>query len=259
MAHDTISEDCLYLNIWTAAKTANEKRPVFVFLHGGGFTEGSGSVPVYDGEGLAKKGLVTVTINYRLGAFGFLSHPELTKESGHNASGNYGLLDQVAALQWIRDNIAAFGGDPSRVTVAGQSAGSMGVHALVASPLAKGLFHRAIAESGGSTLGSSSRNLADAEQDGVRFATSKGAGSLAALRAMTAEQIAAPVQGVRFGPIVDGYFLPAPIDEIVAQGKQNDVPILTGANADEGRISESHHQAGCLSDAGKAALCRGWG
>ena len=234
MAHDAVSEDCLYLNIWTAAKNASEKRPVFVFLHGGGFTEGSGSVPVYDGEGLAKKGLVMVTINYRLGAFGFLSHPELTKESGHNASGNYGLLDQVAALQWIHDNIAAFGGDPSRVTVAGQSAGSMSVHALIASPLAKGLLHRAIAESGGSTLGNSSRNLADAEGDGVRFATSKGADSLAALRAMTAEEIAAPVPGVRFGPIVDGYFLPASIDEIVAQGKQNDVPILTGANADEG-------------------------
>jgi para-nitrobenzyl esterase len=234
MAHDAVSEDCLYLNIWTGAKNSGEKRPVFVFLHGGGFTEGSGSVPVYDGEGLAKKGLVMITINYRLGAFGFFAHPELTKESGHNASGNYGLLDQVAALRWIHDNIAAFGGDPSRVTVAGQSAGSMSVHALIASPLAKGLLHRAIAESGGSTLGGSSRNLADAEQDGVRFATAKGASSLASLRTMPADQIAAPVQGMRFGPIVDGYLLPASIDQIVAQGKQNDVPILTGANADEG-------------------------
>jgi para-nitrobenzyl esterase len=234
MSHDATSEDCLYLNVWTAAKDAGEKRPVFVFLHGGGFTEGSGSVAVYDGEGLAKKGLVVVTINYRLGIFGFFAHPELTEDSGRRASGNYGLLDQVAALRWIHDNIAAFGGDPSRVTVAGQSAGAMSVHALVASPLAKGLLHRAIAESGGSTLNSPMRTLADAQKDGVRFADSKGIVLVGLLRSLTAQEIAAPVPGLRYGPIVDGYFLPASIDEIVAQGKQNDVPFLTGANADEG-------------------------
>lgn len=245
MSHDEISEDCLYLNIWTAAERPGENRPVFVYIHGGGFTEGSGSVAVYDGEGLAKKGLVMVTINYRLGPFGFLAHPELTKESTYGASGNYGILDAVAALQWIRENIAAFGGDPSRVTVAGQSAGSMAVHTLIASPLAAGLIHRGIAESGGSSLGGSSSRLADAEKEGVQFAEQKGASSLADLRAMSAEQVAAPIPApegantaspprLRFRPIVDGYLLPASIDEVFAQGRQNDVPIITGANADEG-------------------------
>jgi para-nitrobenzyl esterase len=248
MAHGAVSEDCLFLNIWTAAKSAGEKRPVFVYVHGGGFNEGSGSVPAYDGEGLARKGLVMITVNYRLGVLGFFSHPELTKESDHDASGNQGLLDIVAALQWIHDNIAAFGGDPARVTVAGQSAGSMAVHALSASPLAEGLMHGGIAESGGSTLGGNSRTLAEAEADGTRFAEQKGARSLAELRGMTVEQLRAPLPapaggapgggrgagGIRFGPIVDRYLLPAPIDEIVAQGKQNDIPILTGANADEG-------------------------
>jgi para-nitrobenzyl esterase len=251
MSHDKVSEDCLYLNIWSGAKNANEKRPVFVFIHGGGFSEGAGSIPVYDGEGLAKKGLVMVTINYRMGVFGFFSHPELTKESDHNASGNQGLLDVVAALDWIRDNIAGFGGDPSNVTIAGQSAGAMAVHDLIASPIAKGLFRRGIAESGGSTLGANARKLADAEAEGARFAETKGAKSLADLRALTPEQLtarpaaaAASASGgrgagaaMRFGPIVDGYLLPDPIDEIVAQGKQNDVPILTGANADEGGAS----------------------
>lgn len=234
MAHDTVSEDCLYLNIWTPASTPGAKLPVFVFIHGGAFTEGSGSVPVYDGEGLARKGLVMVTINYRLGLFGFFTHPELTKESDHNGSGNYGLLDCVAALEWIGANIAAFGGDPARVTIAGQSAGSMAVHALVASPLAKGLFHRAVAESGGSSVGGFSRGLPDAEQDGLRFAGQKGASSLAALRAMTPAQLATTT---RFGLVIDGYLLPAPIDQIVAEGKQSDVPFITGANADEGGAS----------------------
>lgn len=237
MAHDTVSEDCLYLNIWTPARKAKAKLPVFVYIHGGGFNEGSGSVPVYDGEGLAKKGVVMVTINYRLSVFGFFAHPELTEESGRGAAGNYGLLDCLAALEWIRDNIAAFGGDPGRVTVAGQSAGSMAVHALVASPLAKGLLHRAIAESGGSAVGGVSRTRAEAEQAGVQFAQQRGAASLAALRAMTPGQLMAPVAGVpgvRFGVVIDGALLPAPIDEIVAQGKQSDVPFIAGGNADEG-------------------------
>lgn len=159
MAHGAVSEDCLYLNVWTTAR-GGDRRPVFVYIYGGGFTEGSGSVPVYDGEGLAKKGLVVVTFNYRVGPFGFLAHPELTKESGRNASGNYGLLDQVAALQWIHDNIAAFGGDAGRVTIAGQSAGGMSVLALIASPLAKGLFHRAIDQSGGAIAGVNAQNSA---------------------------------------------------------------------------------------------------
>ncbi len=249
MSHDQISEDCLYLNVWTAAKSANEKRPVFVYIHGGGFNEGSGSVAAYNGEGLARKGLVMVTINYRVGVFGLLAHPELTKESEVHASGNYGILDQVAALQWVHDNIAAFGGDPARVTIAGQSAGAQSVHVLTGSPLAKGLFHRAIAESGSSVGGNAQRKLAEAEPDGVRFAETKGAKSLADLRAMTWQQIAAPApaapagatapaaSAIRFGVIVDGYALTAPVTEIFSQGKQNDVPTLTGCNADEGGAS----------------------
>jgi para-nitrobenzyl esterase len=235
MAHGAVSEDCLYLNVWTPAR-AGGRRPVFVWIYGGGFSEGSGSVPVYDGEGLAKKGLVVVTFNYRVGAFGFLAHPELTKESSLHASGNYGLLDQVAALQWVRDNIAAFGGDPGRVTIAGQSAGGMSVEALIASPLAKGLFHRAIDESGGALAGVNAPARAEAEREGLRFAEAKRAGSLADLRAMTAEQIAAPIAVAarfRFSPIVDGYVLTAPVGEIVASGRHNDVPTIAGATAND--------------------------
>ncbi len=236
MAHGEISEDCLYLNIWTAADRPNAKLPVLMWIHGGANTEGSGSVPVYDGEGLARKGLVVVTVNYRLGVLGFFTHPELTAESDRHASGNYALLDLVAALQWIHANIAAFGGDPGRVTVAGQSAGASNTHSLTASPLAKGLFHRAIAESGsGVGGGRGPRSLADAEKEGLRFAEAKGAHSLADLRAMTWKELTAPVPGgFRFGPVVDGYFLPASVEEIFAQGRQNDVPTLTGCNADEG-------------------------
>jgi para-nitrobenzyl esterase len=247
MAFGEVSEDCLFLNVWTPATSRAEKRPVLVYLHGGGFTGGSGQVPVYDGEGLAKKGLVAVTINYRLGVLGFLAHPELTKESGHNASGNYGLMDQVAALQWIRRNIAAFGGDPARVTIAGQSAGGMSVHALIGSPLARGLFQRAIVESGGSSLGGGmtmgGRTLADAETAGVRFAESKGVHSLAELRALTWQKLIEPVPapagargpggGMRFSPIVDGYFSPLAHRDAVQQGTHNDVPVLTGVNLGE--------------------------
>jgi para-nitrobenzyl esterase len=236
MTHGEISEDCLYLNVWTAAKSARAKRPVFVWIHGGANTEGSGAVPVYDGEGLAKKGLLVVTVNYRLGVLGFFAHPELTAESEHKASGNYALLDLVAALEWIHGNIAAFGGDPKRVTIAGQSAGASNAHALTASPLARGLFQRVIAESGSGVGGppGGTRTLADAEKDGVRFAEAKGAHSLAELRAMPWKDLTTPGGGFRFGVVVDGYFLPAPPSEIFAQGKQNDVPTLTGCNADEG-------------------------
>jgi len=251
MPHGVIGEDCLYANVWTPAKSAGAKLPVFVYVYGGAFTGGSGSVALYDGEGLARKGIVVVNFNYRVGIFGFFTHPELTKESEHHASGNYGLLDQVAALQWVRDNIAAFGGDPARVTIGGQSAGASSVHALTASPLAKGLFQRAIAQSG-SSLGSmglmGSRTLADSEQDGVRFATAKGAKSIADLRAMSAEQITAPVQaagGGRGGPgfrvsvVVDGYMLPESVGQVFAEGKQNDVPTLTGLTANDMGITAS--------------------
>jgi para-nitrobenzyl esterase len=244
MAHGAVSEDCLYLNIWTPARVTTERRPVFVYIHGGANREGSGSVPAYDGEGLASRGLVVVTINYRLGVFGFLAHPELTKESPNHASGNYGLLDQIAAVKWVKENIGAFGGDPNRITVAGQSAGASAVHNITASPLAKSLFHRAIAQSGSSLATfAPGRALADQEADGVRFAAAKGAASLAALRAMPAAQVFAPVpappQGTpaaapfRWGTVVDGYALPASVGDVFASGRQNDVVTMTGANADE--------------------------
>jgi para-nitrobenzyl esterase len=244
MTHTPISEDCLYLNVWSAAQSAGEKRPVFVWLYGGGYTEGSSAVPVYDGERLARRGLVVVTVNYRLGVFGFLAHPELTKESDHNASGNYGTLDQIAALQWVQMNIAAFGGDPGRVTIAGQSAGANSVHNLVASPLAKGLFHRAIAESGsGVTSNNRTATLEEAEKGGLKFAESRGAKSIAALRAISWQDL---VSGTRTGnssnfrPIVDGWVLPETLETVTTRGLQNDVPTLTGLNADEGSSSADY-------------------
>jgi para-nitrobenzyl esterase len=238
MTHTEVSEDCLYLNVWTGAKAVGEQRPVYMYIYGGGNTEGSGAVPVYDGEGLAKKGVIVVTVNYRLGILGFFTHPELTKESDVHASGNYALLDLIAALHWIHDNIAAFGGDPNRVTIGGQSAGASNTHSLVASPLAKGLFHGAIAESGSSVNGlglMNARLLADQEQVGVKFAEAKGAHSLANLREMSWKDIVAPVQGLnaRFGTVVDGYVQPMSAGQMFAQGKQNDVPTLTGCNKDD--------------------------
>jgi len=238
MTHNQISEDCLYLNVWMPAKSATEKRPVFVYVYGGGFNSGSGAVPLYDGEGLAKKGLVVVTFNYRVGVFGFLALPELTRESPHHASGNYGLLDQVAALGWVQANISHFGGDPNRVTVGGQSAGSISVHDLTASPLAKRLFNGAIMESGGSTIGRMGtrvgpETLAEAEADGGKFMHANGAATLAQLRAMPWQKLSSAERGLRFGPIVDGYLLPAPVPTLFAEGKQNDVVSLTGVNAGE--------------------------
>jgi para-nitrobenzyl esterase len=232
MAHGEVSEDCLYLNVWTPAASPSARRPVFVYIYGGGNVEGSGSIPAYDGEGLASKGLVVVTFNYRVGVLGFLSHPDLNKESSYHASGNYGLLDQIAAVRWVHDNIAAFGGDPDRVTVAGQSAGASAVHSLTASPLAKGLFHRAIADSGGG--GGGARTMADQEADGVKFATAKKANGIAELRAMPWQDVVVSVPGLRFAPVPDGYALPAAVRETFAAGRQNDVPTLTGINADEG-------------------------
>ena len=237
MAHGATSEDCLYLNVWTPATLATERHPVLVFIHGGANTEGSGSVPVYDGTGLASKGLVVVTINYRLGVFGFFAHPELTQEASYHGSGNYALLDQIAAVRWVKTNIAAFGGDPARITVAGQSAGASGVRNLIISPLAAGQFQRAIAESGVSLGGlGAPRTLADGEQDGVRYARAKNVASIAELRAMSALQIATPPVGgtpYRWGTLIDHYALVASEADAFASGKHNDVPVLTGTNRDE--------------------------
>jgi para-nitrobenzyl esterase len=231
-----VSEDCLYLNVWTGAKASPETRPVLVYFYGGGFVAGDGSEPRYDGEALAKKGIVTVTINYRLGVFGFMAHPELTKESPNHASGNYGLLDQQAAIQWVKKNIAAFGGDPAHITIAGESAGSWSVSAQLAAPGSKELIKGAIAESG-SLLGLQPLpTLAQGEQTGVTFGTSLGASTLAALRALPAQQVleASGKQGApRFSPVVDGYFLPKQPTEIFAAGQQAHVPLLVGWNSQE--------------------------
>jgi para-nitrobenzyl esterase len=234
-----MGEDCLYLNVWTPAKSGNEKLPVLVYFFGGGFVAGDGSEGRYDGESMAKKGIVAITINYRLGVFGFFSHPELTKESPNRASGNYGLFDQHAALKWEQQTIAACGGDPKRVTIAGESAGSIAVSAQMASPLSKNLMAGAIGESG-SILGAlSATPLADGEKMGVKFAASLGKGdspSLADLRAMTAEQLleatAKPGQPW-FTPTVDGYFFPKSPFEIYAAGEQAHIPLLAGVNSEE--------------------------
>jgi para-nitrobenzyl esterase len=232
-----MSEDCLYLNVWTPAKSSKDKLPVLVYFYGGGFVAGDGSESRYDGESMAQKDIVTLTVNYRLGVFGFLSHPELTAESPHHASGDYGLLDQHAALEWVKKNIAAFGGDPERVTIAGESAGSIAVCAQMASPLSKNLIAGAIGESGGMinpTL--PAIPLADGEKNGVAFAQKVNASSLAALRAIPAEELLelASKQGTPpMSPTVDGYFLPKNITEIFTAGEQAHVPLLAGWNSAE--------------------------
>ena len=237
------SEDCLNLVIWAPAKGATEKLPVFVWFYGGGFVAGANSEPRYDGEKLAAKGIIVVEPNYRLGVFGFFSHPELTKESVHNSSGNYGLLDQVAALQWVVKNIAAFGGDPNNITIGGESAGSLSVSALMASPLSRNLFQKALGESGaffpsGSESGMQLNPLSRSEQVGLEFARSVGATSLAEMRAKPANdllQAAAKGNGAsRFGPNLDGFFLPSSVRAIYEQGRQSHAPLLVGWNADEG-------------------------
>ena len=232
-----ISEDCLYLNIWTPAAPGDGARlPAMVWIHGGGSSVGSGAEPRYDGARLAARGILVVTLNHRLNALGFLAHPELTAESGHRASGNYGLLDLVAALQWVKRNIAAFGGDPDKITIAGESAGSESVSALMASPLAKGLFARAIGES--SALFASPLRalptLAQAEAAGLDLMRKLGAKTLAELRALPGEAILAAAPGLGFRPIADGWFLPRAPDDIFAAGEQSDVPLMAGWTKDEG-------------------------
>jgi para-nitrobenzyl esterase len=227
---EPLSEDCLYLNIWSPAKTTREKLPVLVWIHGGGFVSGSGACAIYDGEAMARENIIYISINYRLGVFGFLAHPGLTRESPHHASGNYGLLDQIAALKWIQNNIEAFGGDPARVTIAGQSAGSMSVHALAASPLAKGLFHGAIAQSGASFT-RSAVSLNDAEKKGEILSQKLGKPGIAALRKLSADSVLLLGSTLPFGtfsPITDGYCIPEDMKTIFKNKKHNDVPLLAG-------------------------------
>jgi para-nitrobenzyl esterase len=240
---DEQSEDCLHLNVWAPA-SGTDRLPVMVWIYGGGFQSGSSSEPRQDGERLAAKGVVVVSFNYRVGLFGFLSHPELTKESPHRASGNYGLLDQVAALQWVRRNITAFGGNPENVTIFGESAGSFSVSALMASPLAKDLFHKAIGESGAFfTAGAQTLvtpTLAASEQSGAAFATAVGAPTLAMLRAKPAEELLKAASGgpmLRFAPNIDGHMLRRDVYTVFAEGAQSDVPLLAGWNRDEIRAS----------------------
>ena len=232
-----MSEDCLYLNVWTPAKSAKEKLPVLVYFYGGGYIAGDGSEGRYDGEAMARKGIVTLTVNYRLGVFGFLAHPELSKESKHGSSGNYGLLDQHAALKWVRDNISAFGGDPSRVTIAGESAGSISVSAHMASPLSKNLIAGAIGESGAMihpTLAPLTKE--EAEQNGHTFAEKIKVNGLAALRAVSATdllQLSQEAGAFKTAANVDGYFLPKLPSAIFAAAAQAMVPLLAGWNSAE--------------------------
>ncbi len=237
-----VSEDCLYVNLWTPAKSAADRLPVLVWIYGGGFSFGSTSTPVHNGEHLARKGVVLVSINYRVGPLGFLAHPELSAESPQHVSGNYGLLDQIAGLRWVRRNIAAFGGDPEKVTIFGESAGGISVSMLCASPLAKGLFRGAISQSGGSFgpsrpttyPGENMRRLADAEQAGEAYAKKAGATSLAELRKLPPDKLPSGWGSGAAWPITDGWVIPDDQHKLYEAGRYNDVAVLVGYNSDEG-------------------------
>ncbi|HRP09755.1 MAG TPA: carboxylesterase family protein [Terricaulis sp.] len=240
------SEDCLYLNVWAPSDAAaGDKRPVIVWIYGGALTVGSAGMANYGGEPLAQRGVVYVNFNYRVGALGFIAHPELTAESPHGASGNYGFMDQIAALQWIRRNIAQFGGDPDNVTVVGQSGGSRSVTMLTASPLARGLFHRALGMSGtiAPTFGQGILpDRAAMEAEGVRLQQLLGADSIEAMRRLPGDRIVAVQPQVRFGAAIDGYVLPEPVSATYARGAQNDVPMIMGFTRDESNNALSRVQ-----------------
>jgi para-nitrobenzyl esterase len=269
MHQGTVSEDCLFLNIWTPPRPLAAPLPVLVYIHGGAFREGSIAAQIYDGAALAHRGAVVVETNYRLGVLGFMAHPQLTSESPHHASGNYGLLDQVAALRWVHDNIAAFGGDPTRVTVFGQSAGAMSVYLLTASPLARGLFQRAIVQSGPGALAAAgvpsiaemTHGREEREQEGLRLAAIFRMRSIAQLRALPAQRLVSPrvdkhARPIHFGPAIDGWFLPADAEVIYARHQQNDVAMIIGMMADEGSAAEGYNavQAARVREAGVAGI-----
>jgi para-nitrobenzyl esterase len=238
------SEDCLFLNVWTPAKTANDKLPVMVWIHGGGFMAGTPAEKLYHGEGLAQKGVVVVSIGYRLGVLGFLAHPELSAENDRHVSGNYGLLDMIVGLKWVQKNISVFGGNPNRVTIFGESAGSAAVSILCASPLAKGLFHGAIAESGasfapvraGAAMGEGMTPLAAAEQAGAAWGKTLGVSGIAELRKLAAGKVqdASQRQPGIAGPNVDGWVIADDQYKLYQAGRYNDVPVIVGYNSDEG-------------------------
>lgn len=225
-----VSEDCLFINVWTPARSPDENLPVMVFIHGGGNFRGGASENQYDGAYLAAKGVIFVSFNYRMNVFGFLAYPGLTQESPHHSSGNYALLDQIAALKWVQENIAHFGGNPREVMIFGHSAGSANVSTLLASPLAHGLFQRALMQSGENLR--KGIPLAEAEKMGEEFAGSLGAHSVADLRTMTAEELL-KVAPRRMGLIVDGWVLPQDVYSTFASGEENDVPLIVGSVAND--------------------------
>lgn len=261
-----MSEDCLYLNVWTPAKSADDRIPVLVWIYGGGFAGGSTSEPVHSGEKLARKGVVLVSIAYRVGQLGFLAHPELSAETTNRVSGNYGLLDMIAGLEWVRKNIAAFGGDPDKVTIFGESAGGIAVSMLCASPLAKGLFHGAISQSGGSFgpprpttfPGENLKRLPEAERAGEAYARSAGVSSIAELRKLPPDQLPGGRGLGMSWPIIDGWVIPDDQYKLYAAGKYNDMPVLVGYNSDEGASfsgakTPEEHIAGVRTRYGKFA------
>lgn len=258
---DGVSEDCLFLNVWTPARSPKEKLPVLVYFYGGGFAAGDGSEPRYDGESMAAKGVVTLTVNYRLNVFGFLAHPELSKEAPHRSSGNYGLMDQAAALQWVKRNIAAFGGDPARVTIAGESAGSFSVSAQMINPQAKGLIAGAIGESG-SLLGlTAPLPLAAAESAGASFAQAIDAPTLKALRALPAPELLDKLKTAKpwFFAIEDGYVITRSPAAMFAAGEQARVPLLAGWNSYEGHYRQILGDAEPTAENFRAALQKLYG
>lgn len=259
---DGMSEDCLYLNVWTPARSADEKLPVLVYFYGGGLFTGDGSENRYNGESMAREGIISMTVNYRLNIFGFFAHPELTKESGYNASGNYGFMDQTAALEWVQKNIAAFGGDPDRVTIAGESAGSVSVSAQMASPLARHLIAGAIGSSG-SLMGTLRAGpLSEVEAKGAAFAEAQGATSIADLRAIPGDELlekTASMNPVHFSPAIDGYYFPKTPEEIFAAGEQSQIPLLLGWNSLESGPQGVLGSAEPTPDNYKAAIERLYG
>lgn len=262
MLRNDVDEDCLALNVWLPRSALQERAaplPVLVYVHGGAFSSGSGEVALYDGEALTRRGIIVITVNYRLGPLGFFCHPELSAESPQQSCGNYGLLDQIGALAWVQRNIASFGGDPGNVTVSGQSAGATSVHHLTQSPLAKGLFHRAIAQSGPWDRRQQSAVRAEAERRGTEQA---GGLTLAQLRSLPASELSSRLtaNGARFRPIVDGWVVPDQLAALLARGQLHDVPLLTGITADErssqkeyGRLTLSEWQSFVRMDYGESA------
>ncbi|HEY5466187.1 MAG TPA: carboxylesterase family protein [Clostridia bacterium] len=268
LAAEPMSEDCLYLNVWTPAVAKSEKLPVLFWIHGGGFVHGAGSEIEFDGEAISKSGAILVTFNYRVGVFGFLAHPELTRESPEGSSGNYGIQDQIAALKWTRQNIAAFGGDPDNITIFGQSAGAMSVQLLLASPLVAGDIARAVAQSGGG-LGTFGRaqGIRDAEMNGVQWLEASGWDSIRLAREKTAEELHASLERVRtpdgahkfgFRPVVDGYVTIDDPARTLLYGNIPAIPLMIGSLSDEGTSLGGKHGITVSMAASSRALAGIW-